>query len=100
MVDRMIESEADAIARQSLRNRARVTAAAHCGCFYCLAVFPGSAMQEWVDNGQTALCPRCGVDAVLADVTDRETLRLLHQLRFEETVGAAERITEAGSARG
>src|SRR3954454_18243633 len=41
------------------------------GCCYCLATFPVSAIRQWTDGsrraGQTALCPRCGVDGVLPD---------------------------------
>lgn len=37
-------------------------------CFYCFAEFPPSAVSEWCDGdepGQTAICPCCGVDAVV-----------------------------------
>ena len=39
-------------------------------CFHCCEAFPSAEVQEWVDEdgsgqGQTALCPRCGIDAVL-----------------------------------
>jgi hypothetical protein len=35
-----------------------------------LAVFPPSEIEEWIDTdehevGQTALCPKCGIDAVI-----------------------------------
>jgi len=36
-----------------------------CGCFYCQATFRGRDIEEWIDEPQTALCPRCGIDAVL-----------------------------------
>lgn len=40
-----------------------------CGCFYCLAIFKPLEIQEWVDEyngiGQTALCPKCGIDSVI-----------------------------------
>lgn len=41
-----------------------------CGCFYCLKSFEPSEIEEWVDKleseeGQTALCPICGIDAVI-----------------------------------
>lgn len=34
----------------------------HCGRVYKLAQHP---IIEWVDGGQTALCPQCGIDAVI-----------------------------------
>jgi hypothetical protein len=36
-----------------------------CGCFYCLSIFPPSAIVEWIDDGQTAICPKCPVDSVI-----------------------------------
>ncbi len=55
----------------SANHRAAVLAAARCGCFHCLAVFAPAEIDDWVDvpvgatEGATALCPRCGIDAVL-----------------------------------
>lgn len=56
--------------RHASQHRAEITASAWCGCFHCLALFPPAAVTEWIDkdrvgDGQTALCPHCGVDAVL-----------------------------------
>jgi hypothetical protein len=44
-------------------------------CFYCRSRFAPSEVQDWIDgkqvetgetdDGLTALCPRCGIDAVL-----------------------------------
>ena len=81
----MNETEANRIAAASFLNRDRITAAPSCGCFYCLATVPGDDVREWVDDGRTALCPRCGIDSVLPDVTDDDTLRVLHHYRFEVT---------------
>ena len=55
---------------RSRRHRDAVLAAASCGCFSCLRLFPPSQIDDWIDEdddgvGQTALCPRCGTDAVL-----------------------------------
>lgn len=36
-----------------------------CGCFYCMKVFKPSLIEEWIDNGQTAICPYCKIDSVL-----------------------------------
>lgn len=57
--------------RSSL-HRAEIMASVICGCFYCSGTFEPGDIGEWVDAaedgdglGQTALCPHCGVDAVL-----------------------------------
>jgi len=41
-----------------------------CGCFHCCKTFAPSCITEWVDeddsgNGQTAMCPLCGIDSVI-----------------------------------
>ncbi len=51
--------------RASSYHRKAVEASAQCGCFCCECLFAPSEIKEWIDGGQTALCPRCGIDAVL-----------------------------------
>jgi hypothetical protein len=36
-----------------------------CGCFYCMEKFNPQQITEWTDDGQTALCPHCHMDAVI-----------------------------------
>lgn len=36
-----------------------------CGCFYCLKTFPPAEIKDWIDEESTALCPYCGIDAVI-----------------------------------
>lgn len=40
-----------------------------CGCFYCLNVFNSAEIEEWIEDksGDTAICPRCGIDAVISE---------------------------------
>ena len=46
-----------------------------CGCFHCISIFPPSEIEEWIDEpeecprrpGRTAICPWCGIDAVLLE---------------------------------
>ena len=56
----------------SSRHRDEILASTLCGCFYCKQVFPPSEIEDWVDEtedgvGQTALCPRCGIDSLIGD---------------------------------
>jgi hypothetical protein len=55
----------------SSEHRSEVAGSKVCGCFYCCSVFPPTRIEEWVDEvngqGQTALCPMCGVDSVIGD---------------------------------
>lgn len=56
--------------RDASLHRALVGRSKALGCFYCLRTFPPSAVEEWIDDGETALCPHCGIDAVLPDSVD------------------------------
>jgi len=39
-----------------------------CACFYCLKHFKPGEIKEWVGvKGDDAICPKCGIDAVLSD---------------------------------
>lgn len=57
-------------AKFAMHNRPQVERAENCGCFHCLKIFPPSAVKEWTDNDDTAICPHCGVDAVLPESFD------------------------------
>lgn len=53
-------------------HRQAIEDSASCACFYCLESFVPSEISEWTDGGQTAICPRCGIDAVLGDAQPLE----------------------------
>jgi hypothetical protein len=82
MVDFMNDIESKTLSDTSRHNRNRMAPGTNCGCFYCQTIFPAEAVSKWVDDELTALCPSCGVDAVLPGVTDRTTLRDLHDYAF------------------
>jgi hypothetical protein len=53
-------------------HREEILHSERCGCFYCLAIFPPSEIEDWVaepegisSSGHSALCPRCGIDSVI-----------------------------------
>lgn len=59
-----------------------------CGCFYCKSTFRPDEVREWIDGGQTALCPRCGIDSVLGSksgypVTDVRFLSAMASYWFD-----------------
>jgi hypothetical protein len=72
--------------RHSSQHREAVLASELCACFYCLAHFAPGEIEEWVDGEQTALCPRCGVDAVLGSASPYPLtsgfLRQMHDFWF------------------
>jgi hypothetical protein len=67
-------------------NRSTLKKSDLCGCFYCLEVFSPSEIQEWTDDGDTALCPKCGIDSVIGSVSgysiQREFLSKMHDHWF------------------
>lgn len=57
-----------------------------CGCFYCLEVFRPSEIEDWTDDADTALCPKCGIDSVIGSVSgypiERSFLQKMHDHWF------------------
>lgn len=65
----------------SIRHRAEILASQLCGCFHCLNRYTPAEITGWTDwpettplkrqdhQGDTALCPRCGIDAVIGDAS-------------------------------
>jgi hypothetical protein len=61
----------------SSSHRREVSSSTTCGCFYCCSTFRPDEILDWVDEdpqglGQTARCPRCGIDSVLGDQSGYE----------------------------
>jgi hypothetical protein len=66
------------------------------GCFYCRRFFDPREIKDWIDgarlesgdlaDGVTALCPRCGIDAVLPSAApiklDADLLAEMHRYWF------------------
>lgn len=50
-------------------NRDELMHSSLCGCGSCAKIFPVSEITEWVDGGETALCPHCGVDILIGDAS-------------------------------
>jgi hypothetical protein len=68
------------------RHRADLEKSEICGCLYRLSTFPPSAISEWIDDGQAAICPSCPVDSVLGSASGypimRDFLQLMHDRWF------------------
>lgn len=92
----LIEEELKSAHKHSSNHRAEILASVRCGCFYCLAIFSPSEISEWIDNRQTALCPRCPVDSVIGDASGfpitKEFLEQMHAHWF--------RVVDVGGENG
>jgi hypothetical protein len=56
--------------KSSSEHRPQLEESTLCGCFYCLRTFDPAEITEWIDEtqdgtGQTAMCPKCGIDSVI-----------------------------------
>lgn len=67
---------------RSIRNRSALIQSDHGSCFFCLRTFPSAEVIAWTDQGETALCPNCHIDAVLPGEIDRDTLVSINEYCF------------------
>jgi hypothetical protein len=52
-------------------NREVIAVSANCGCFHCLEIYPAAEVREYTSPAD-AICPKCGIDSVLADASGVE----------------------------
>ena len=66
----------------SSRHRQILQDSTLCGCFYCLETFQYTQIQAWTDLANTAICPYCGIDAVIGSASgypiNAEFLKAMH----------------------
>lgn len=56
--------------KASSYHRATIKHSKMCGCFYCCKTFSPTLIKEWIDGGQTAVCPSpCGIDSVIGSAS-------------------------------
>lgn len=53
----------------SFKNRDMVDKSSKCGCYACCQIYDAKYVWEYVDDGETALCPICYIDSVLPDAS-------------------------------
>ena len=89
-------ADLESIHRFSDHHRDLLARSERAGCFYCRRLFDPKEIEEWVDgpqvetgdtaDGVTALCPHCGIDAVLPSAApirlDAELLAEMHRHYF------------------
>lgn len=52
-------------------NSVEILSSEQAGCFFCRHVYSARDIQDWIDDehGVSALCPECGMDAVIGDAS-------------------------------
>ena len=95
----MFKSEIEQVHEYSSDNLELIRKSQKCGCFYCGKTFFSADFfdkLEWVrkpmeNDRNTALCPFCGIDAVLPDgagyVLSNELLSRMKDYWFNEETG-------------
>ncbi len=58
----------------SFNNKEELEHANKCGCFNCLKIFNPSEINDWIKDkdGDTAFCPYCMIDSVIAESDEYE----------------------------
>lgn len=79
--------ELEAAHKRSFRNKPCIEQSNVCGCFYCRRTCMPSEIKEYVRKDDTAICPHCGIDALLGDnsglpVTNNEFLLAMYNRWF------------------
>ena len=75
--------ELNAFYTHSIKNEESILKSDFCGCFHCISIFPVADIKEMVvekDGFKTAICPICGIDAVLGDASVEITAEILEVL--------------------
>lgn len=54
----------------STNNKRLIEKSDKCFCFYCKKTMDSNEITRFLDNDNTALCPHCGVDAIIPDCID------------------------------
>ena len=79
----MNKAELQSAHSHSSHNREKIEISSQCGCFGCCRIFLSSEVEDYIDDGETALCPYCGVDSVIGDASgiqlSEEFLHSMHK---------------------
>lgn len=89
----MTEEEINRAAKHSYNNKHEIEKSKMCGCYYCMRTFPASLIryQDYVMLDNSALCPLCGIDAVIGDASgvpiNKKVLTEMYHAKFESGSG-------------
>lgn len=53
----------------AFKNKSLVQGSKSVGCYHCGKVFEPKEVTLYTDGDQTCLCPHCGVDSLIGDMT-------------------------------
>jgi len=70
--------------KESIYNFNEIKKSSKCGCYFCIRVQDSKDVVDFCDDGTTGLCPNCGVDSLLPNETNLDTLAELNEKWFAE----------------
>ena len=70
----MFEITPENATKFSKNNKESINLFEVCSCYFCLERFNSNEITEWIDDGKTALCPKCGIDSILPSSQSIELL--------------------------
>ena len=72
----------------AFQNRKAIESCPYVSCYQCLETFDSKKVVDYTDDGQTGICPNCGIDSLIPHnyIMDIDTLRKVHGIMFEETI--------------
>jgi hypothetical protein len=53
----------------AFKNKGLVQGSKLAGCYHCGKTFESKEIKDFTDNGQTCLCPSCGIDSIVGDMS-------------------------------
>ena len=65
----MTKEESNKYHSHTIRNQREIDQSMYCHCISCCKSYPSPIVMNFIKDGEgeTALCPYCGVDAVIGD---------------------------------
>lgn len=85
-----IDSPLEELHERAHDNEIEILGSKTCSCFFCRQTYDARKVNDWVNgqNGMTAICPECGMDAVIGDKggepLSKETLKALNLAYYGE----------------
>lgn len=72
----------------AMKNKNIIQQSKKAGCFHCFKIFETNEINAYTDNGQTVLCPKCGIDSVVGDMCgfelNEQILELAHKFWYRK----------------
>lgn len=71
--------------RLSHKNEAQLWGQSVASCYHCLSIFGAARIEDLAeeDDGlMTAICPECGVDAVIPGIVSKDDLKAANEMWF------------------